>query len=82
MILVDRKKEKLKIEGTKSQLLAELSVFIEELAKDIEEDKIIFAVKLGLTGGDTLKMLDLAKAEVERIRESNKNEKNTKENNI
>lgn len=74
MILVDKNKEKLKIDGTKSQVLAELSVLIEELYKDIEEDKIMFAVKLGLTGGDTLKMLDLAKAEIERIMESKKNE--------
>ena len=27
----------------------------------------MFAVKLGFTGGDTLKMLDLAKAEIERM---------------
>lgn len=81
MILSDKKKEKLKIEGTWHQVLAELSVLIEELAKDIEEDKIIFSVKLGLCGGDTLKMLDLAKEEIKRSKEKEKNE-NTKENNI
>ena len=82
MLLSDKKKQKLKIEGNWSQVLAELSVLIEELAKDVEEDKIIFAVKLGLCGGDTLKMLDLAKEEFEKRMEKEKNERNTKENNI
>ena len=82
MILSDKKKEKLKIEGAWCQVLAELSVVIEELAKDIDVDKIMFAVKLGLCGGDTLKMLDLAKEEFEKRMEKEKNEKNTKENNI
>lgn len=82
MILSDKKKEKLKIEGAWFQVLAELSIVIEELAKDIDEDKIIFSVKLGLCGGDTLKMLDLAKEEIKRGKEKEKNERNTKENNI
>ena len=82
MILADKKKEKLKIEGTKSQVLAELSVLIEELSVLIEEDKIIFAVRLSLCGGDTLKMLDLAKEEFKRGMEKVKNEGNTKENHI
>lgn len=41
----------------------------------------MFAVKLGLCGSDILKMLDLAKEEIKRGKEKEKNE-NTKENNL
>ena len=72
MILANKENGKLKLEGTRSQLLAELSVVIEELIKDINVDEVMFAVKLGFCGGDTLKMLDLAKNEVEKIRRNKK----------
>lgn len=61
MILCDKEKEQLKLDGTKSQLLAELSVIIDELREDIEDDRIMFAVKLGFCDDDLAKMLDLAK---------------------
>lgn len=81
MILCDKEKEQLKLDGTEAQLLAELSVIIEELREDIKDDKIIFAVKLGFCGGDLEKMLDLAKETILNNRKKeNKNNENTKEN--
>lgn len=81
MILCDKEKEQLKLDGTEPQLLAELSVIIEELREDIKDDKIMFAVKLGFCGGDLEKMLDLAKETILNNRKKeNKNNENTKEN--
>ena len=59
MILANGKKRHVKIEGDESQILTELSVIIEELTDDIEIENIMFAVKLGLTGDDFGKKLDL-----------------------
>lgn len=81
MILADRKKEKVEIKGKKVELLTELSVLIEELRNHIEDDDIMFAVRLGMADNDPIKMLDLAKEMVEKYKEE-KNNEDTKEDNI
>lgn len=82
MILADRKKEKVEIKGKKVELLTELSVIIEELRNHIEDDDIMFAVRLGMADNDPIKMLDLAKEMLEKFKEGKNNEKDTKEDNI
>lgn len=66
MILADKEKEHVKIDGTRTQILTELSVLIEELTSDVDVDEIMFAVKLGLAGKDLDKMLDIAKETIEK----------------
>lgn len=81
MILADRKKEKVELKGKKVELLTELSVIIEELRNHMEDDDIMFAVRLGMADNDPIKMLDLAKEMLEKYKEERNNE-NTKEDNI
>lgn len=79
MILADKDKGHVQIEGNRAQILTELSVLIEELRSDIEDDEIMMAVKLGLAGEDLDKMLEVAKETLEKKIKEYKNE-NTKEN--
>lgn len=77
------KKKEIKIDGTVTRILGELSILIQELREDVEDDKIMFSVKLGLCGDDLSKMLDVAKETIlNNIKKSkeNKNNENTKEN--
>lgn len=66
MILADKDKGHVQIEGNRTQILTELSVLIEELTSDIDVDEIMFAVKIGLAGKDLDKMLDIAKETIEK----------------
>ena len=81
MILADEKKEHVEIKGRKVEVMTELSVLIEELRDHMGDDDIMFAVRLGMTDNDPIKMLDLAKEMIEKFKEE-KNNENTKENNI
>lgn len=80
--MIKSEKGKVILKGTKIEILTELSMIIENLLKDFEEEKIMFAVNLGLAGDDVFKKICLAKEEIERIKEKKKNEKDTKEDNI
>lgn len=66
MILADKDKGHVQIKGNRAQILTELSVLIEELTSDIDEDEIMMVVKLGLAGKDLDKMLNIAKETLEK----------------
>lgn len=84
MILVDRKKEQIKIDGNKPDILTELSMLVDELRSDLSEDEIMYAVKIGMTRGDMDKMcnilIDSIKNRINKIMEENNED--TKEDNI
>ena len=80
MILADKEKEEVKIEGNKVNILTELSILVDELRSDCSDDEIMYAVKVGMTGGDLEKLsnilLETLKKALEEYNE------NTKENNL
>lgn len=59
MILVDKEKEEVKIEGKKVNILTELSILVDELRSDCTDDDIMYAVKVGMTGGDIGKLTNI-----------------------
>ena len=79
MILVDKEKKEIKIDGNRAQILTELSVLVESLRGDIEDDAIMMAVKLGLCGKDLNKMINIAMETLGKKIKEYENNENTKE---
>ncbi len=80
MILADKEKEEVKIEGKKVDILTELSILVDELRSDLKDDEIMHAVKVGMTGGDIEKLSKLLLESILKIMEEN--DEDTKENNL
>ena len=79
MILTDMKKGHIIIDGKRTRILTELSILIEELRSDLDEDEIMLGVKLGLSGNDLDKKIDVVKEMLEKEIKGYKNNENNKE---